>query len=205
VWYTVISADWLTDHVRLFSAIFFAGAVAMLTQSVILRGPKRTRRVRRATLWFWLVLANAAYASGYNYHAGVVVNLPTITSCAIALGTFLGLAWSPEGDDKYPPDDGALSTRFVLWLDRQVRAHKSRTSDGEEEALMENSPAPGTPQTKAKAVAATGLAFVTIVVSAWIADDGGVTGKEIVAWVVSGLIGSGLTGGVTAAVRNKPL
>lgn len=71
--------------------------------------------------------------------------------------------------------------------------------------MSANSAAPGTPQTKTKAAVATGLSFVTIVAAAWIADDGGVTGKEIVAWVVSGLIGSGLTGAATATVRNRAL
>jgi hypothetical protein len=66
------------------------------------------------------------------------------------------------------------------------------------------SPAPGTPQTPTKAYAATALAFLTVVLSAWIADDGGVTAKEIVAWIVSAAIGAGLTGGVTYKVQNKP-
>jgi len=67
------------------------------------------------------------------------------------------------------------------------------------------SPAPGTPQTKTKAMVATALSFVTIVAAAWIADDGGVSGQEIIAWVVSGLVGSGLTGVATSQVPNKPL
>lgn len=69
--------------------------------------------------------------------------------------------------------------------------------------MSENSPAPGAPQSPTKAVAATVLAFVTIVAGAWISDDGGTTAKEVVSWVVMGLIGSGLTGGVTFQVRNK--
>lgn len=66
------------------------------------------------------------------------------------------------------------------------------------------SPAPGTPQTGYKAYVATALAFITIVVSAWIGDDDGVTAKEIAGWIVSGVIGSGLTGAVTYGVQNKP-
>jgi hypothetical protein len=66
------------------------------------------------------------------------------------------------------------------------------------------SPAPGTPQTSYKAYAATVLAFVSIVVGAWINDDGGVTGQEVLAWLVSAAVGSGLTGAVTHTVKNKP-
>lgn len=65
------------------------------------------------------------------------------------------------------------------------------------------SPTPGVPQTPTKAYAATALAFIVVVVSSWIADDGGVTAKEIVSWLVSAAIGAGLTGGVTYGVRNK--
>lgn len=65
------------------------------------------------------------------------------------------------------------------------------------------SAAPGTPQTSTKAVAATVLAFLTIVVSAWISDDNGTSTKEIISWIVMGLIGSGLTGGATYQVKNK--
>lgn len=58
------------------------------------------------------------------------------------------------------------------------------------------------PKRPYKAYGATILAFLTIVVSAWIADDGGVTGQDILDWVISGLIGSGLTGATTYAIKN---
>ncbi len=67
-----------------------------------------------------------------------------------------------------------------------------------------NSPAAGTPQTPNKAYAASALAFVTIVVSAWLADDSGVTGQDIAGWLVTAVLGSGLTGGATFATKNKP-
>lgn len=66
-----------------------------------------------------------------------------------------------------------------------------------------DSPAPGVPQTPYKAYAATVLAFLTIFVGAWIADDGGTNAKEVMGWVLTALIGSGLTGGVTFQVKNK--
>jgi hypothetical protein len=67
----------------------------------------------------------------------------------------------------------------------------------------EYSAAPGTPQSPTKAIAATVLAFVTIFVSAWIADDNGATGQEILTWIISAVIGSGITGGATYQVKNK--
>lgn len=66
------------------------------------------------------------------------------------------------------------------------------------------SPAPGTPQTPTKAYVATALAFLVVVAGLWINDDGGTTSKEIVSWIISGLIACGLTGGATYAVSNKP-
>lgn len=65
------------------------------------------------------------------------------------------------------------------------------------------SAAPGVPQTPTKAVVATVLAFLTILVSAWIADDNGASGQEILSWVISALVGSGLTGGATYQAKNK--
>lgn len=64
------------------------------------------------------------------------------------------------------------------------------------------SAAPGVPQTSTKAVVATVLAFLTILVSAWIADDGGASGQEILSWVISAVLGSGLTGGLTYQAKN---
>lgn len=66
------------------------------------------------------------------------------------------------------------------------------------------SPAPGTPQTGAKAYAATAVAFIVIFVGAWIADDGGVTAKEVASWVLMSVIGSGLTGGAAYQTKNQP-
>lgn len=65
------------------------------------------------------------------------------------------------------------------------------------------SPAPGVPQTPYKAYAATVLAFVTIFVSAWIADDNGTNFQEVLTWVISALVGSGITGATTYQVKNK--
>lgn len=61
------------------------------------------------------------------------------------------------------------------------------------------------PKRPYKAYAATALAFITIVLSAWISDDGGVSGKEIVAWLISGAIGAGLTGGATFQAKNPKI
>lgn len=70
---------------------------------------------------------------------------------------------------------------------------------------MTNSPAPGTPQTGTKAYVAAALAFAAIVLTQWISDDGGVTGKELASWILMGIVGSGLTGGVTYTTKNKAL
>jgi hypothetical protein len=53
-----------------------------------------------------------------------------------------------------------------------------------------------------KAYAAAALTFVTIVIADWIGDSDGTTTKEFLGWCVEGIVGSGLTGGATFAVRN---
>lgn len=58
------------------------------------------------------------------------------------------------------------------------------------------------PKRPYKAYGATILAFVTVLVSAWINDDNGVTGQEVLNWVISAVVASGLTGATTYAVKN---
>lgn len=65
------------------------------------------------------------------------------------------------------------------------------------------SPAPGTPQTGAKAYAATALAFLSIFVGAWVLDTDPVTAKEVASWLVNAAIGSGITGGAAFFVKNS--
>ena len=66
-----------------------------------------------------------------------------------------------------------------------------------------DSPAPGVPQTATKAMVGTVLTFVTVVVSAWLADDNGASAQEVLSWVVSGLVACGLVGGAVFQVKNK--
>lgn len=65
------------------------------------------------------------------------------------------------------------------------------------------SPAPGTPQTPYKAYASTALTLVVAFALIWIADDGAFTSKEMASAAVQSLIGAGLVGGTTFAVKNK--
>lgn len=65
------------------------------------------------------------------------------------------------------------------------------------------SPTPGTPQTATKAIVATVLAVVGAFLTAWIADDGGASGQEILTWAVSALITAGVVGGGTFQVKNR--
>lgn len=69
--------------------------------------------------------------------------------------------------------------------------------------MSDVTPAPGTPQTATKAMVGTVLTFVTVVVSAWLADDNGASGQEVLSWVVSGLVACGLVGGAVFQVPNK--
>lgn len=70
--------------------------------------------------------------------------------------------------------------------------------------MSNNSPAPGTPQTGAKAYVATGLAAVVAFVLYWIADEDPFTAKEAAEGAVAALIGSGVVGVPTYFTRNKP-
>lgn len=65
------------------------------------------------------------------------------------------------------------------------------------------SAAPGTPQTPTKAVVSAISTFVVIFAGFWIADEDPFTKKEMAEALITGLIGSGLTGGVTWTARNR--
>lgn len=65
-----------------------------------------------------------------------------------------------------------------------------------------SSPAPGTPQTAYKAYAAAALSFLALVLAYWIADAGSFTSKDLGEAILTALVGSGVTGGVTRYVRN---
>lgn len=69
------------------------------------------------------------------------------------------------------------------------------------------SPTPGTPQTPAKAFTAAIVAavFLACLLSLYDAlEDGGVTAREGVAIAIAGVVGTGLTGGATYQVKNRP-
>lgn len=54
-----------------------------------------------------------------------------------------------------------------------------------------------------KAWAATGLSFLILFATFWIADTDPFTSKEIAQGLVTAAIGSGMTGGATYATKNR--
>lgn len=75
------------------------------------------------------------------------------------------------------------------------------------EMAPEFSPAPGTPQTYAKAIAGFVASFLTLAGGSILlaVNDGHLTGNEILAILIIGLGGSAATGVTVAKTRNKPL
>lgn len=71
--------------------------------------------------------------------------------------------------------------------------------------MSNQSPAPGTPQTKTKAYVSTALSAAAVFVGVWVADTDPFTAKEAAAAGVAALVAAGLIGGATAGVSNKPL
>jgi hypothetical protein len=67
-----------------------------------------------------------------------------------------------------------------------------------------NSPAPGTPQTPTKAVVSGIATGLVIFAGLWVNDEDPFTKKEAMEAFIQGVVGSGLIGGLTYAVRNRP-
>lgn len=67
------------------------------------------------------------------------------------------------------------------------------------------SPAPGAPQTPHKAYAASGIVAVGVFLAFWLLDDGKhFTKDDLQEALTAALVLSGLAGGGTFAVKNKP-
>jgi hypothetical protein len=70
--------------------------------------------------------------------------------------------------------------------------------------MSNNSPAPAVKQTGYKAYAATAVSFLATFAGVWIADTAPFTAKEAVGGLITAAIASGLSGGATYFIRNKP-
>jgi predicted TIM-barrel enzyme len=68
---------------------------------------------------------------------------------------------------------------------------------------MDDSPAPGTPQTGTKAYVATALSAAAVFAGIWIKDTDPFTMKEAVQAVLTALVASGVVGIPTYYTRNK--
>ena len=65
-------------------------------------------------------------------------------------------------------------------------------------------PVPADPRRPWKAYIATAVSALSIFVTAWVSDTDPFTAKEIGAAVVAALLGAGLTGAGTFAIKNPP-
>ena len=65
-------------------------------------------------------------------------------------------------------------------------------------------PVPADPKRPLKAYVATAVSALSIFVTAWVSDVDPFTAKEIGAAVVAALLGAGLTGAGTFAIKNPP-
>jgi hypothetical protein len=70
---------------------------------------------------------------------------------------------------------------------------------------MTNSPAPGTPQTKTKAIFAGATSFAAAFIGYWILDTDPFTLKEAGEGLLIAATAAGVIGGGTAAIPNKPV
>lgn len=100
--------------------------IAGFSANMIVRRSKTPRRTRRIGWNLFVLLCTFVYG----YSVSIKLNRPY--NDAVGIGTVVlvctiaAIVWHPEGDDKLPPHDGALTNRFMFWLDKKVRDWKSR-------------------------------------------------------------------------------
>lgn len=118
--------DYYSQNTRLINFVLLFLVIVGFSATIISRRSKAIRRVRRITMWVYLIFLNFSYGTADNIHDHIRVNPPVIISTFLLLGLLLSIIWKPEGDDCLPPDDGAMGSRFAAWLDTKVLAYKAR-------------------------------------------------------------------------------
>lgn len=118
--------EFYTDNARLINFVLLIAVIAGFTTVILTRRRKATRRVRRVMMWVYLIFINFAYGTADNLRDGIRVNPPVVVATFLLAGLLVSLAWRPDGDDKLPPDDGSVGSRFIEWVDSHVRAYKAR-------------------------------------------------------------------------------
>lgn len=117
---------WYLEHARALNFGLLVLIIAGLTANIVARRKKAHRRARRIMMWIYLIFLNFAYGTADNLHDGIRINPPVIVATGLLAGLLIAILWRPDGDDAKPPDDGALGTKFTLWLDHKVREYKTR-------------------------------------------------------------------------------
>lgn len=118
-----------SDHLRLANCVIASVCVAAMTFGMVTRRHKTPRRIRRIGAWVFAILSVNAYGSGYLYSRHADLNPAAVMLFLVLCGLGGALIWHPEGDDKFPPDDGALTNRFMAWLDGRVRKYKYHSNN----------------------------------------------------------------------------
>lgn len=111
--------DWDWNAIfRIANVVLSISALGMLGANMMARRPCITRRSRRTAIWLYAMLLVLAYTSGDGLHDHRPLHEGIIMLTLCLIGLLVSLIWNPEGDDKYPPDDGS----WGQWLlDRLAR------------------------------------------------------------------------------------
>ena len=114
------------DNARLINFVLLIAVIAGITTIILVRRDKATRRTRRVMMWIYLIFINFAYATADNLHDNIRINPPVVLSTILLVCLGASMIWQPDGDDRYPPEDGSVGSRLIKWLDLKVRAYKAR-------------------------------------------------------------------------------
>lgn len=112
------------NHARVFNMVMLVIVVAGLTANMIVRRQQIARRTRRIMGWIYAFMLNVVYGYAISIHEHRPFNWSVGVGTVLLIGIFASIMWHPRGDDKPPPHDGAVTSRFMFWLDRRVRTAK---------------------------------------------------------------------------------
>lgn len=113
------------DYARQINIVLLALCLGGLVANMIVRRPHLMRRTRRVLGWIILIFINFVYGYSIAIREHRTFNASVLVATLLLAGLLVALLWHPDGDEKPPPYDGAVTSRFLLWLDERVRVYKA--------------------------------------------------------------------------------
>lgn len=104
----------LQEVVRYIMVTFFATSFYLLSRGLPVRWPTMTRRVKRVSLWFYLLLISGIWRAIEAAEQDAPIGPANFFVLFVTIGLTLALMWKPSNDDSTKPI--YTKERIKAWL-----------------------------------------------------------------------------------------